>query len=397
MVPASHGYAQTTVTQQSPPFMAPSEPCAQFAPTGCTKWLMPVAQSWMSTSASSPLQHVTGVVPDCAPLVFWYVPASHVSPPSPPSPASSSIPLDELALELELCALEWDVDFELDDELFAPPAPGHPAVLGSSSHSLGQLVPWKRSPEHASGANTPPAKARPRAIADESFRIALRLYGKGRVKEDTLVVHEIYRSVQGESTHAGLPCAFVRLTGCNLRCVWCDTPQAFYGGKRMKRGEVLEAALALGTPLVELTGGEPLLQPGAFVLMKELCDAGKTVLVETSGEADVSKVDRRVHKIMDLKAPGSGESHRNRWSNLEHVTKRDEIKFVLASRGDYEWMRAVVAERRLAEIGCALLASTVFGKLATKDLVAWVLEDGLPVRVQLQMHKFIWAPDAQGV
>jgi 7-carboxy-7-deazaguanine synthase len=217
------------------------------------------------------------------------------------------------------------------------------------------------------------------------------------VKEDTLVVHEIYRSIQGESTFAGLPCAFVRLTGCNLRCVWCDTPQAFYGGTRLRRADVLERALALGTPLVELTGGEPLLQPGAIPLMRELCDAGRTVLVETSGEADVSRVDPRVHKIMDLKAPASGECHRNRWSNLEHLGPGDEIKFVLASRGDYEWMRATIRERALGERGMPLLASTVWEKLAPKDLVAWVLEDALPVRVQLQLHKIIWGAQAQGV
>jgi 7-carboxy-7-deazaguanine synthase len=215
--------------------------------------------------------------------------------------------------------------------------------------------------------------------------------------EDTLVIHEIYASIQGESTFAGLPCTFVRTTGCNLRCVWCDTPQAFHGGTRFKRADVLARALATGTPLVELTGGEPLLQPGTIPLMRELCDAGKTVLVETSGEADVSRVDPRVHKIMDLKAPGSGESHRNRWSNLEHLTGRDEIKFVLAGRADYEWMRDVVRARDLPARTPNLLASTVFGSLATKDLVAWVLEDKLPVRVQLQMHKYIWDPRAQGV
>jgi 7-carboxy-7-deazaguanine synthase len=215
------------------------------------------------------------------------------------------------------------------------------------------------------------------------------------MKDDTLVIHEIYASIQGESTFAGLPCTFVRTTGCNLRCVWCDTPQAFYGGTRMQRSEVLAKALATGTPLVELTGGEPLLQPGVFPLMRELCDAGRTVLVETSGEADVSNVDPRVHKIMDLKAPGSGESARNRWSNLEHLTEKDEVKFVLADRTDYEWMRAVIRERDLKTK--KLLASTVFGKLAAKELVAWVLEDALPVRVQLQLHKYIWSPDATGV
>jgi 7-carboxy-7-deazaguanine synthase len=216
-------------------------------------------------------------------------------------------------------------------------------------------------------------------------------------KEDTLVIHEIYASIQGESTFAGLPCTFVRTTGCNLRCTWCDTPQAFYGGTRMRRAEVLRRALALDTPLVELTGGEPLLQPGTIELLRELCDAGKTVLVETSGEADVSRVDPRVHKIMDLKAPGSNESSRNRWSNLEHIGARDEIKFVLSHRADYEWMRAIIRERGLETRTKNLLASTVFGSLATKDLVSWVLEDKLPVRVQLQMHKVIWSPETTGV
>ena len=217
------------------------------------------------------------------------------------------------------------------------------------------------------------------------------------MKEDTLVVHEIYPSVQGESTFAGLPCTFVRLTGCNLRCTWCDTPQAFYGGTRMRRAEVLERALATGTQLVELTGGEPLLQPGAIPLMAELCDAGRTVLLETSGEADLSRVDARVHKIMDLKAPASGESHRNRWSNLEHLHRGDEIKFVLADRGDYEWMRQVIRDKGLDRADVALLASCVWGKLDPKELVAWVLQDKLPVRVQLQMHKIIWGAEAQGV
>ncbi len=216
-------------------------------------------------------------------------------------------------------------------------------------------------------------------------------------KEDFLVIHEIYASIQGESTFAGLPCTFVRTTGCNLRCTWCDTTQAFYGGTRTARAEVRERALATGTKLVELTGGEPLLQPGTLPLLKELADAGRTVLLETSGEADVSQVDARVHKIMDLKAPGSGESHRNRWSNLAHITARDELKFVLASRGDFEWMRDVIRERDLAALTPNLLASTVFGKLAAREVVRWVLEDALPVRVQLQMHKYIWAPEQQGV
>jgi 7-carboxy-7-deazaguanine synthase len=163
----------------------------------------------------------------------------------------------------------------------------------------------------------------------------------------------------------------------------------------MSRDEVRDKALAFNTALVELTGGEPLLQPAVFPLMAELCDAGRTVLVETSGEADVSRVDARVHKIMDLKTPGSGESSRNRWSNLEHITDRDEIKFVLADRADYEWMREVIRTRALRTKN--LLASTVFGKLAARELVGWVLEDALPVRVQLQLHKYVWSPDATGV
>ena len=216
-------------------------------------------------------------------------------------------------------------------------------------------------------------------------------------KEDTLVIHEIYASIQGESTFAGLPCTFVRTTGCNLRCSWCDTAHAFYGGTRMSRADVLARALGLDTPLVELTGGEPLLQPGVPHLLRELCDAGKTVLLETSGEADVSPVDPRVHKIMDLKAPASGESHRNRWENLGHLTPNDELKFVLADRADYEWMRDVIGSRELAKRTPKLLASAVFGRLASKDLVAWVLADKLAVRVQLQMHKYIWAPETVGV
>jgi 7-carboxy-7-deazaguanine synthase len=165
----------------------------------------------------------------------------------------------------------------------------------------------------------------------------------------------------------------------------------------MARRDVLAGALATGTDLVELTGGEPLLQPGVSVLLEELCDAGRTVLLETSGEADISRVDRRVHKIMDLKAPGSMESHRNRWSNLEFITPRDEIKFVLADRVDYEFMRAVIRDRDLCQRTPHLIASTVFGKLAARELVRWVLEDGMRVRVQLQLHKYIWSPEAEGV
>jgi 7-carboxy-7-deazaguanine synthase len=161
--------------------------------------------------------------------------------------------------------------------------------------------------------------------------------------------------------------------------------------------EVLEKALSFGTPLVELTGGEPLLQPGAIPLLQELCDAGRTVLLETSGERDISEVDPRVHRIMDLKAPGSGESRRNRWENIAELSKRDEVKFVLADRADYDWTKTVIGEHRLPDRVHAVLLSCVWGELDPKDLVRWVLEDQLPVRVQMQMHKVIWDADAQGV
>lgn len=219
----------------------------------------------------------------------------------------------------------------------------------------------------------------------------------GVPRAESLLIHEIYASIQGESTFAGLPCAFVRTSACNLRCRWCDTTQAFTGGTRMARAEVLERTLALGTPLVELTGGEPLLQPAVPELLRELCDAGKTVLVETSGERDISVCDPRVHRIMDLKAPGSGESHRNLLSNIELLGERDEVKVVLADRGDYEWARELLAEHRLDRRAGNVLFSCVFGELEPKDLARWILEDRLPVRMQLQMHKYVWGADAQGV
>ena len=210
-------------------------------------------------------------------------------------------------------------------------------------------------------------------------------------------VHEIYESIQGESSFAGRPCTFVRLSRCNLRCRWCDTPQAFEGGTQMTRAEVLEKALSFETPLVELTGGEPLLQEGAIPLLRDLCDAGRTVLLETSGERDICQVDPRVHRIMDLKAPGSGESERNRWENIADLGKRDEVKIVLADRVDYEWAKAAVEQHDLAARVNEVLLSPVWGELDPKELVKWVLEDALPVRVQIQMHKVIWDADMQGV
>jgi 7-carboxy-7-deazaguanine synthase len=214
---------------------------------------------------------------------------------------------------------------------------------------------------------------------------------------DTILIHEIYASIQGESTFAGLPCTFVRLSRCNLRCRWCDTPQAFEGGTAMPAADVLEKALSFETPLVEVTGGEPLLQAGAIPLLRELCDAGRTVLLETSGERDISKVDPRVHRIVDFKAPGSDESHRNRWENVHYLTERDEVKLVLADRADYEWARSVIQDHGLADRVNAVLLSPVWGELDPKELVQWVLEDHLPARVQVQMHKVIWGADAEGV
>ncbi len=217
------------------------------------------------------------------------------------------------------------------------------------------------------------------------------------MKQDTLVVHEVYASIQGESTFAGLPCTFVRLTGCNLRCAWCDTPQAFYSGRRRARSDVLAEALGMATPLVELTGGEPLLQPGALPLLSELCDAGRTVLLETSGERDIAAVDPRVHRIVDLKAPGSGECSRNRWDNVGLLTPRDEIKIVLASESDYHWARDVIVRHALADRVAAVLLSTAFDTVPPRDVVAWMLRDRVPARFQIQLHKYVWAPDTRGV
>ncbi len=212
-----------------------------------------------------------------------------------------------------------------------------------------------------------------------------------------LIVNEIYLSIQGESTWAGLRCVFVRLTACDLRCTYCDTAYAFYQGKRRPFDEVLEEVLSHDCPLVELTGGEPLLQKSALPLMKELCDAGRTVLIETSGAHDISGIDPRVHRIMDLKTPGSGEVARNLWSNIEHLTKRDEVKFVIGSREDYEWSREQVRKHDLVNRVQTVLFSPVFGKIQPVDIVDWILGDKLDVRFQLQLHKFIWDPKERGV
>lgn len=214
---------------------------------------------------------------------------------------------------------------------------------------------------------------------------------------ETLTVNEIYQSVQGESTWAGLPCVFVRLTFCDLRCTYCDTEYAFYEGAKMPLGEIVAKVRAYDCPLVEVTGGEPLLQPACPRLLAMLCDAGFDVLLETSGAHDIAAVDPRVHRIMDLKTPSSGECARNLESNITRLTTRDEVKFVIGSREDYEWARGKMAEFDLASKVRAVLLSPVFGKIAPADIVSWMLEDRLPARFQLQMHKFIWEPRARGV
>lgn len=211
-----------------------------------------------------------------------------------------------------------------------------------------------------------------------------------------LLVHEIYKSVQGESTFAGLPCVFVRLAVCDLRCVWCDTPHAFTQGDLWPADAVFDRVRAFGCPLVELTGGEPLLQPEAFDLMTRLADAGLTVLLETSGARDIAEVDPRVHVIMDLKCPDSGEAGRNYWPNLGRLKPTDQIKFVLASRGDFDWAATVIREHRLDE-RFAVLLSGVFGKVEPIELAEWLLASDLRARMQLQMHKYIWDPKQRGV
>jgi 7-carboxy-7-deazaguanine synthase len=219
---------------------------------------------------------------------------------------------------------------------------------------------------------------------------------------DFLRITEIFHSIQGESTWAGLPCTFVRLTGCPLRCTWCDTAYAFHGGERRTFEEILEEVERHPTKLVEITGGEPLAHPGATRLADELLERGYTVLIETSGAFDVSGLDARVHRIMDLKCPGSGESHRNLWSNLDRLTGRDEVKFVIADRADYAWARDTIRERGLDRRVLdgslrALLLSPVWGAVDLEEMAGWILEDGLPVRFQTQLHKLIWGADRIGV
>ncbi len=228
------------------------------------------------------------------------------------------------------------------------------------------------------------------------------------VQRDTLRINELFFSIQGEGARAGRPCAFVRLTGCPLRCAYCDTEYAFREGRAMAIDEIVEWACAQPTGFVEVTGGEPLAQRGVHALMTRLCDLGKTVAVETGGSLDISACDGRVVRILDLKTPASGEAERNLWSNLDHLTGRDEVKFVVCDRADYEWARSVIRERDLPSRVAEVLVSPVHEQpagleilgmkgLSPRALAEWILEDGLDVRLQVQLHKRIWDPRTRGV
>ncbi|MCH8305579.1 radical SAM protein [Candidatus Marinimicrobia bacterium MT.SAG.3] len=211
-----------------------------------------------------------------------------------------------------------------------------------------------------------------------------------------LKISEIYSSIQGESSYQGLPCVFVRLTGCNLRCSWCDTAYAFFGGEEMSIDEILNDVKEKGISLVEITGGEPLIQEECYGLMTALCDEGMIVLLETGGSIDTVKVDERVKKIIDFKAPSSLMVDENDWNNVSRLTAGDELKFVIGDRADYDWSLEMIKEYELEEKTIINL-SPVHNVLQPADLVKWVLEDGLDVRVNLQLHKYIWGEKAMGV
>ena len=217
-----------------------------------------------------------------------------------------------------------------------------------------------------------------------------------QTKTHTLVVNEIFHSIQGESSHMGRPCVFVRLTYCNIRCSYCDTEYAFYDGKEMLVDEILDAIRGFGCKLVELTGGEPLFQANVHELMTRLCDAEYEVLLETGGSLDIGKVDPRVKRIVDFKCPSSGMMKKNLWENVGHLKEMDEVKFVIGDREDYDWAKGMIQSHGI-DGRCSILMSVVFGKLEPIQLAEWVLEDKLNVRFQLQMHKYIWSPETRGV
>jgi len=212
-----------------------------------------------------------------------------------------------------------------------------------------------------------------------------------------LTVNEIFHSIQGESTHAGRPCVFVRLTACDLRCSWCDTPYAFTEGRKMSVDEVVDQVRDYGCDVVEITGGEPLLQKEVYPLMERLLDDGRTVMIETGGHLSADEIPAGVVRVMDIKCPGSGESAKVHWPNLERLRSSDELKFVISDRGDYDFAREVVARHDLISKCAAVLFSPVHGVLDPKRLAEWILADRLAVRLQLQTHKYIWSPDTRGV
>ena len=212
-----------------------------------------------------------------------------------------------------------------------------------------------------------------------------------------LTVNEIFHSIQGESTHAGRPCVFVRLTACDLRCSWCDTPYAFSEGRKMSVDEVIDRVAEYGCNVIEITGGEPLLQKDVYPLMQRFLDQGRTVLIETGGHLSADDVPDGVVRVIDIKCPGSGESGKVHWPNLDRLRSSDELKFVIKDRADYEFARDVVARHDLLARAGAILFSPVHGILDAKALAEWILADRLPVRLQLQAHKYIWSPDTRGV
>ena len=212
-----------------------------------------------------------------------------------------------------------------------------------------------------------------------------------------LTVNEIFFSIQGESSYTGQPCVFVRLTACDLRCSWCDTSYAFEEGERSSVEDVITVVDRYGCALVEITGGEPLLQSDVYPLMRRLVASGKTVLVETGGHLDISGVPPEVVRVVDVKCPGSGESDRNDWNNLDRLAAHDEVKFVIRDRADYEFARGVVQQRHLDACCAVVLFSPVHRVLAPGELSSWVLQDRLPVRVQVQLHKYLWGDDTRGV
>lgn len=212
-----------------------------------------------------------------------------------------------------------------------------------------------------------------------------------------LTVNEIFHSIQGESTYAGTPCVFVRLTACDLRCSWCDTPYAFHEGRKMSIDQVLSAVEDYRCPVVEITGGEPLLQADVYPLMSRLLERGKTVLIETGGHRSIEHVPTGVIRIVDVKCPGSGEAAKMDWANLQRVTDADQVKFVIKDRIDYEYAREIVTRESLAGRVKAVLFSPVHGVMDARLLAEWILADRLAVRLQLQAHKFIWPPDTRGV